>query len=86
MPAQNAEQDSADAPKRNLGGRPSHVPTEQTRIEVKALSALGVIQEQMAEYLGLDIKTLRKHYERELIAGKVEANRGNRPSHTLRSC
>lgn len=51
-----------------------HIPTEKTRAEVKSLSAFGITQEKVADYLDIALKTLRKHYRRELDTALVSAN------------
>ena len=52
-----------------------HEPTEATRAIVKRTSGLGLPQAQICALLGgIDIKTLTKHYEVELVLGKAEAS------------
>jgi hypothetical protein len=58
----------------NLGGRPSHDPTDQQRATVKAMSAYGVPQHDIARVIGIHDETLRKHYRDELDLGVIEAN------------
>lgn len=41
-------------------------PTERQRGEVKALAAAGYNHEQIAEYIGITIKTLYKYFRAEL--------------------
>lgn len=41
---------------------------------VKAYVACGTPQDDIAEILGIDPKTLRKHYAREIRLGTAEAN------------
>lgn len=50
-----------------------HRPTPQRRRLVEALGANGVRQETIARVLGIDPKTLRKHYRNELDLGAVRA-------------
>lgn len=52
----------------------SHKPTEATRAQVEALAGYGIQQEQIAQYLAIDAKTLRKHYRKELDGGATKAN------------
>lgn len=52
-----------------------HEPTSEGRAEARALSGFGIPQEQIAQHLGIDPKTLRLHYREELDAGMLEANR-----------
>ena len=54
--------------------RKSHKPTAETRSNVKALASVGTTQEHIAIYLGIDVKTLRKHYRRELDTSLIIAN------------
>src|SRR3954471_4746347 len=55
-------------------GRPPHAPTDQTRATVKAMSAYGIPQDQIARVLGIHDETLRTHYRDELDLGVIEAN------------
>ena len=54
--------------------RKPHEPTDKSRSEVEALSSFGVPQDDIAKYVGLDSKTLRKHYRDELDRSEVKAN------------
>jgi hypothetical protein len=47
-------------------GRPRHIPTPQSRQMVRALVFEGCPQFRVARHLGLDIKTLVRHYRDEL--------------------
>ena len=51
-----------------------HEPTTETRSNVKALASVGTTQEHIAIYLDIDVKTLRKHYRRELDTALILAN------------
>lgn len=51
---------------------PSHKPTDVTKAEVFALAKHGVTQELIAKNLGIDKKTLYKHYRKELDEGSSE--------------
>lgn len=53
-------------------GRPKYEPKAQDRATVKALAAGGVIQDRISQVLGIDDKTLRKHFPQELVVGKTE--------------
>ena len=55
-------------------GRPPHIPTETTRGFVEAMTAGGETQENIAKVVGVDPKTLRKHYAAELDGGSIKAN------------
>jgi hypothetical protein len=48
-------------------------PTDEERRTVRALSGYGVPQEGIAIHIGIDAKTLRKHFRDELDRGSVEA-------------
>jgi len=54
--------------------RAPHNPTPETQAQVEALSGYGVRHDEIALYLGIDPKTLRKHYRKQLDAGAVKAN------------
>lgn len=49
-------------------------PTDEQRRTAKAMSGFGIPQEDIATYLGIDAKTLRKHFREELDRGMTEAN------------
>jgi len=51
-----------------------HQPTDKNRKLVESTSGLGLPQDQIAVLVGVDDKTLRKHYRTELNAGKAKAN------------
>jgi transposase len=55
-------------------GRPPHEPTDQTRLQVKTLAAVGVRHEDIAAKLDISADTLTKYYRRELDDGRVDAN------------
>jgi len=61
-----------DEEKKN--GRPPHVPSDQTRKQVEAMSSYGVPQEDIAKVLDIDPKTLRLHYRYELDTAEIKAN------------
>lgn len=54
--------------------KPPHVPTDKSRSEVSALAGFGVVQDEIAKFIGIDSKTLRKHYRNELDIGHIRAN------------
>ena len=58
----------------NRGGRPPHQPTDQQRATVKAMSAYGIPQHDIARVVGVHDDTLRLHYRDELDLGVIEAN------------
>lgn len=56
--------------------REPHKPTPETLAQVEALSGYGVRHDEIALYLDIDPKTLRKHYREQLDKGTVKANVG----------
>jgi predicted transcriptional regulator len=71
-----AKRKAAAAAEKKEMGRPSFQADDIKRGEVRALTVAGYTQGQVAEYLGIDEKTLRKHFEQELrfATMKVLAN------------
>jgi hypothetical protein len=55
-------------------GRRSHVPEPAGRRQVEAMAAYGIPETDIARVLGIDPKTLRKHYRDELDTGSIKAN------------
>jgi hypothetical protein len=51
----------------------TYVPTEEQRRTVRAMSGLGIPQDDIATFLEIDKKTLRKHFREELDRGSIEA-------------
>jgi hypothetical protein len=61
----------------NQGGRPEYIPTEADRNTVKSMAACGFTHEAIAICLGtdgIDPKTLRVHFRRELDTSMIRAN------------
>lgn len=54
--------------------RHPHNPTPESRAEVRALASFGVTHEQVSTYLGIDAKTLRKHYREELDTSALKVH------------
>jgi hypothetical protein len=56
-------------------GRPAYQPTEKDRRIAEALSGWSIPQDRIARVIGVDPKTLRKHFADELEIGsaKLEA-------------
>ena len=52
----------------------AHEPTPETQRLVESSSGLGLPHESIAVLVGIDDKTLRKHYRAELDMGKAKAN------------
>ncbi|WP_291295406.1 hypothetical protein [Elioraea sp.] len=48
-------------------------PTEEQRRTVRAMSGFGIPQEDIATFLDIEPKPLRRHFRRELDRGMVEA-------------
>src|SRR3954463_11188857 len=48
-------------------------PTDEQRRTVKAMSGFGIPQPDIATHVGIDPKTLRKHFREELDRGSIEA-------------
>jgi hypothetical protein len=55
-------------------GRRAHRPDAAGRSNVEALAGYGVPEAEIAEVVGVDPKTLRKHYRVELKQGHTKAN------------
>jgi hypothetical protein len=54
--------------------RPAHQPDDVQRRLVEALAGYGVPETEIAALVGVDAKTLRKHYRHELDHGHSKAN------------
>jgi len=59
------------APRTDRGGRPQHVPSDETRERVEVLLAGGMLAWQISQALGISEPTLREHYGDQLAAGKA---------------
>jgi|HubBroStandDraft_1064217.scaffolds.fasta_scaffold18845_2 hypothetical protein len=55
-------------------GRPKFEATSTQRNQVTALVACGVPRKQVAQYIGVDLKTLSKHFTREIREAARVAN------------
>ena len=51
-----------------------HEPTEKTRAKVKALASVGTTRNEIAANLGVDYKTLMKHYSEQLMGTAASAS------------
>lgn len=74
---ENARRDKGDtgAQHRDENGRfKEFEPTDEQRQLVKGFSAVGLPQEQISTYIGIDKVTLLKHFRKELDTGMIEAN------------
>ena len=54
---------------KDKGGRPALAPDDRSRQMVEVLSGFGIPQDKIADVIGVDGKTLRKHYATELQRG-----------------
>lgn len=54
--------------------RPAHQPTRETKLLVKNLVAVGMLQEDIASKLDMSVDTLARHYRKELDEGIADAN------------
>ena len=55
------------------GGRPSFDPDAEQRKTVNAMAGYGIPQDDIARVIGVDPKTLRKHFRNELDTGETIA-------------
>ncbi|MEY5098169.1 MAG: hypothetical protein RJA36_888 [Pseudomonadota bacterium] len=55
-------------------GRKPHQPTPEQRKTVEALSGYGVPMPEISAVVGVDEKTIRAHYQAELMQGRAKAN------------
>jgi hypothetical protein len=55
-------------------GRRAHKPDPAQKRQVEAMAAYGIPEIDISAVLGLDPKTLRKHYRDELDLGETKAN------------
>ena len=51
-----------------------HEPDEKTRATVEAMVSYGIPHEDIAKVIGIDDKTLRKHYRIEIDTASAKAN------------
>lgn len=58
-------------PIRDPRGRPSYKKTKENQLLVISLRAANWTQEQIATFIGCDVKTLRKNFSRELDHGAL---------------
>src|SRR5690606_30364160 len=54
--------------------RPRHQPDPLLRRQVEAMAGYGVPEADIADMIGIDPKTLRKHNRQELDQGHTKAN------------
>lgn len=52
-------------------GRPAHVPTDETREQVRVMRSAGMGADVIASYLGIVANTLRKYYRHQVAQGKI---------------
>ena len=54
--------------------RPAHTPDLALRRQVEAMAGYGIPEADISGMIGIDPKTLRKHYRHELDYGHTKAN------------
>ncbi len=54
-------------------GRPPFQPSDEQRKTVTAMAGYGIPQEGISKVIGIDLKTLRKHFRGELDKGEIVA-------------
>ena len=54
--------------------RPRHEPDAYQRRQVETLAGYGIPETEIASLIGIDPKTLRRHYRQELDHGHTKAN------------
>lgn len=69
-PAPKSKAAPPPPPPKLRGGKPVHVPDTKSRLRVTAWSGGGIDQAQIARALGMTRRTLSKHYQVELAAGR----------------
>lgn len=55
-----------------MGGRPTHVPSDQTKALVTLMAGMGANETDISHVIGISRNTLRKHYEAELASGPAK--------------
>ena len=55
-------------------GRRKHMPTDEQRRNVEAMTGYGIPEADIARVIGIDPKTLSLHYRDELDLGRARAN------------
>ena len=69
-------------PKRKV--RPPHVPTDASRADVLYMAKQGMVQSEIADDIGIHVKTLQKHYRTELDEGVNLWNAPHKPTSETR--
>ena len=54
-------------------GRRAHKPGPSQRRQVQAMAGYGIPESDIGRVIGVDAKTLRKHYREELDTGMIKA-------------
>lgn len=57
-----------------MAGRPEFIPTAAMREDVEIMKAARISEADISKRLGVDKKTLRKHFAKELDSGYVKRN------------
>jgi hypothetical protein len=69
-----ATDEAAPSPSPSKGGRPAYVPSDRDRSTVRVMVAGGVEQMHICAVLKISVRSLRRHFGREIAAGAAEAN------------
>ena len=72
--AAESGKENPNACERRKPGRPPHRPTAYWRGQVDAYASCGASHASIAKVIGIDEKTLRKHYAGELDVAAIKAN------------
>lgn len=56
------------------GAKGKHEPDDKSRQTVSMMTAIGIQQTEIAQFLAISVPTLHKHYRREMDTGLVRAN------------
>lgn len=71
MPKQQKPEASSDS----LGGRPAYRPTVKERVAVEQMKFCGEKDAVIARSLGIDVRTMQKHFSDELENGHANRRR-----------
>jgi hypothetical protein len=63
-----------DSGSKRKGGRPPFEPTAEQRRTVHAMVAYGIPLTEIQKVIGIDRKTLSKHFKQEIATAATEAN------------
>jgi DNA-binding NarL/FixJ family response regulator len=60
---------------RKRNGRPPYEPTPEQTAVVETMASFGIPQDRIAQSLGINAQTLRKHFRQQLNLAAVHADR-----------